>query len=78
MLPHAQAPANSPIVVTTSKEHGNMGNNDFFHPLLVYVMTGNENDMLNKFLKIKPLIIFGFESEDAYEFIFDLYERLHK
>lgn len=52
----AQAPANPPIVVTTSKPIGNVGNNDFFHPLLGYVMIVNEKDMLNKFLKVKPSV----------------------
>ena len=52
----AQAPANPPSFVTTSKPIGNVGNNDFFHPLLGYVMIVNEKDMLNKFLKVKPSV----------------------
>lgn len=59
VLPHfqvAQAPANPPIIVIISKEYENVGNNDFFHPLLGYVMIVNEKDMLNKFLKVKPSV----------------------
>ena len=74
----AQAPVNPPIIFITSKEHENVGNKDFFHPLFCYVMIVNENDMLNMFLKIKPLVFLGFESEDAYVFILDFYVRLHK
>lgn len=59
-------------------ERTNVGNYSFLHPLLCYVMTCNEHDMLTMFLKLKPLVVLGSKSEYAYDFIFDYYYRLHK
>ena len=73
-----QALANPPVASIAPKTGGTIGNNVFLPPLLGKVMVGNEHDMLNKFLKLKPLVFLGFESEVAYEFIFDYYERLYK
>lgn len=52
VLPSAkvtQAPANPPIVITTTKVSGNVGTDSFFHPLFGFVLTSNEHEMLTKF-----------------------------
>lgn len=61
-----QAPINHPIAIATPKAGGNMGNGDFFYPLFGALMIGNEHQMLTKFLKFKPFMFHGYESEDAY------------
>ena len=78
MLPFSLVHANSHVSSTAPKTVGNVGIDSFFRPLLGSVMTSNEHDMLTMFLKLKPLIFLGYEIEDAYGFILDCYEKLHK
>ena len=42
------------------------------------IMTGDQNDLFITFLKLKPPIFKGAESEDDYDFLVDCYEMLHK
>ena len=42
------------------------------------VMTNDQHELFNKFLKLKPPVFKGAESEDAYDFLVDCHELLHK
>uniref|UniRef100_M1DL04 'chromo' domain containing protein n=1 Tax=Solanum tuberosum TaxID=4113 RepID=M1DL04_SOLTU len=61
-----QAPTNPHVASNAPKMGGTGGNDALFRPLLGSVMTGNEHEMLTKFLKLKPSVLLGSENEDAY------------
>ncbi|XP_069144485.1 uncharacterized protein [Solanum lycopersicum] len=42
------------------------------------VMTNDQHELFSKFLKLKPSVFNGAESEDAYDFLVDCHELLHK
>ena len=42
------------------------------------IMTGDQHELFIKFLKLKPLVFKGAESEDAYDFLVDCHGLLHK
>lgn len=74
----SQDPSNPSITITTPTVGGNVSTDVFFHPLLSSVLSSNENELLTKFLKLKPPVFLGFESADVYEIIVDCYEIVHK
>ena len=41
------------------------------------IMTGDQHELLIKFLKLKPPVFKGAESKDAYDFFVDFHELLH-
>ena len=42
------------------------------------IMTSAQHKLFSKFLKLKPPVFKGAESEDAYDFLVDCHELLHK
>ena len=42
------------------------------------IMTNDQHELFSKFLKLKPSVFKGAESEDAYDFVVDCHELLHK
>ena len=42
------------------------------------IMTDDQHELFIKFLKLKPPVFKGAESEDAYDFLVDCHELLHK
>ena len=42
------------------------------------IMTSDQHELFSKFLKLKPPLFKGAESEDAYDFLVDCHELLHK
>ena len=42
------------------------------------IMTSDQHELLSMFLKLKPPVFKGAESEDAYDFLVDCHELLHK
>ena len=42
------------------------------------IMTSDQHELFSKFLKLKPPVFKGAESEDAYDFLVDCHELLHK
>ena len=47
------------------------GNDAFFHPLLGYVMTCNEHEILALFLKLKPHVFLSPNCKASNEYILD-------
>ena len=43
-----------------------------------FIMTGDQYELFIKFLKLKPPVFKGAESEDAYNFLVDCHELIHK
>ena len=41
-------------------------------------MTSDQHELFSKFFKLKPPVFKGAESEDAYDFLVDFHELLHK
>ena len=41
-------------------------------------MTSEQHEIFTKFLKLKPQVFKGDESQDAYDFLVDCHELLHK
>ncbi|TMX02961.1 hypothetical protein EJD97_019042 [Solanum chilense] len=81
LLPSVQAtqdPTNPLIASTDPKVSEKRGKDAFFHPLLGFVMTDNEHEMLTKFLKLTPPVFLGSESKNAYKFILDSGKSFHK
>ena len=42
------------------------------------IMTSDQHELFTKFFKLKPPVFKGAESEDAYDFLVDFHELLHK
>ena len=42
------------------------------------IMTNDQHELFSKFLKLKPPVFKGAQSEDAYDFLVDCHELLHK
>ncbi|TMW80162.1 hypothetical protein EJD97_023341, partial [Solanum chilense] len=42
------------------------------------IMTSDQHELFTKFLKLKPPVFKGAESKDAYDFLVDCHELLHK
>ena len=42
------------------------------------IMTNDQHELFSKFLKLKPPVFKGAEYEDAYDFLVDCHELLHK
>ena len=42
------------------------------------IMTSDQHELFTKFLKLKPPFFKGAESKDAYDFLVDFHEFLHK
>ena len=42
------------------------------------IMTNDQHELFSKFLKLKPPVFKGAESMDAYDFLVDCHELLHK
>ena len=42
------------------------------------IITSDQHELFTKFLKLKPPVFKGAESEDAYDFLVDCHELLHK
>lgn len=53
------------------KVGGNISTDAFFHPLLGYVMTCNEHEILALFLKLKPHVFLSPNCKASNEYILD-------
>lgn len=69
-------PTTNLIAATAPKVKEALGTDSFVYPFSGSVIIDIEHKILT--LKLKPSMFQGLENEDAYEFILDFYEQIHK
>ena len=77
-VPAPQVPRVQHTAVVASRMDDSLEIGTFPRLTTGHIMTSDQHELFSKFLKLKPPVFKGAESEDAYDFLVDCHELLHK
>ena len=76
--PAPQVPEAQHVATVAPRMDASLEIGTFPHLTTGPIMTSDQHELFSKFLKLKPTVFKGAESEDAYDFLVDYHELLHK
>ena len=76
--PATQVPGVQPAAAVAPRMDASLEVGTFHRLTIGSIMTSDQHELFTKFLKLKPPVFQGAESEDAYDFLVDCHELLHK
>ena len=76
--PAPQAPEVQHAVIVAPRMDASLEIGTFPRMTTGPIMTNEPHELFSKFLKLKPPVFKGAESEDDYDFLVDCHELLHK